>query len=143
MNNYQAKYILLIMALILLSNCTPSDHKVEDKIINNNSRSLPPNTSEIFGTIQEVNDSSQSIFCSVKIDTVFGYGHSTPTIAVGTNLKVRINNNDFTDGKLSKDLIRINKGFYFELKSQKLTSLNNSDFQWSAIKISQNRHSNK
>lgn len=143
MNNYQAKYILLIMALILLSNCTPSDHKVEDKIRNNNSRSLPPNTSEIFGTIQEVNDSSQSIFYSVKIDTVFGYGHSTPTIAVGTNLKVRINNNDFTDGKLSKDLIRINKGFYFELKSQKLTSLNNSDFQWSAVKISQNRHSNK
>lgn len=143
MNNHFKMLNVMTLILVLSISCTSSDKKIKADLKNNNINSLPPETVEIYGIVQEINDTSQIIFCYVQVDTVFGYGHSTPTVAVGTKLKVRINNGDFIDEKNQNGLIKINMGLYFELKSQKLMSLNNNSSQWSVVNVSQNRHFNK
>jgi len=138
------KYIFITLILILFIDCTSSSRKVEDEKLTENLNQLPPGTAQICGTMLETKDTSGIFVCLVKIDTVFGYGHSTPTLAAGTQLEVNISENSFKQlgGKSHFfELLNSKSKFFLELKSQKLLSFDqNNAQQWSITNLSLNKY---
>lgn len=136
-------YTLLFTLLILLVNCTSSNNKVDNNQLSKNIKPIPPGTAHICGTIIETHDTSGLFVSLIKIDTVFSYGHSTPPIAVGTEIETNISENvlDSLGGKSQfLEILNSKKKIYIELKSQNLPTFENqNNQQWSISNLSLNK----
>ena len=88
-------------------------------------------------------DTSGSYISLIKIDTVFSYGHSTPPLAVGTEIEANILDNvlDSLGGKSQfLEILNSKKKLYIKLKSQNLPTFEDQNGrQWSVSNLSLNK----
>ena len=136
-------YTILFTLLILLVSCKSSNDKVDSKQLSIKIKPIPPGTAHIYGTILDAQDTSEFFTCLIKIDTVFSYGHSTPTLAVGTEIESNISKNVLNSlGGKSQfwEILNSKKKLYIKLKFQNLPTFEDQNRrQWSISNLSLNK----
>lgn len=103
--------LLSLIVLTVLYACNSKNHKTENDLktteqMEQYTSSLPPGTANISATLisgLESDDSSSLLF---RIDKVEGYGSSTPPLAIGSKILIKLSNSLIQNGKdsVSKNL---------------------------------------
>ncbi|MEE9429586.1 MAG: hypothetical protein V3V16_01000 [Melioribacteraceae bacterium] len=107
---FKPKLLLLLfmfLALLIFSQCCSSKEKIkeESKMEKNQiQKSIPRSMIDASCTIIKVFEENNTTFCSVKIDTVHGYGGGVRSLAEGVNYKVEIDKNVLQKIKLNDNI---------------------------------------
>lgn len=106
-------FLLLSFLLVNCASCNKKNNQTNDtqkvlrKKVEENTRHLGPETALVKATLLEVDNSNILMF---RIDKVFEYGHSTPTITKGEEIYAKFKNNKkeevLTIGKSSEVLLK-------------------------------------
>ncbi len=87
--------VIVLFGLFLVSCCTTKESSTvkeeQTKILKkSHPRQLPPGIAEISATILKFENSGNTNYCLMKIDTVYGFGASTKPLATGTEMKISV-----------------------------------------------------
>jgi len=133
--------LLIIISSFICSACVSSEKKIDKTNIyseNENRRptSLPPGTANVFATILKLTVTEYNKTCIARIDTVYGYGASTPPLAIGAEIGLDMFQK--LPDKDSEQLINdfsIGAGYKLNLYFSAKKLGNESANKWQIIKI--------
>ncbi len=103
--------IILITSLVLISNCNSKEQQTSDNKFSSHIKSLPNGSADVSCTIIEFEKKHNVDYCLVNIDTVFGYGPSTPPISQASKLKLTLTSSQVVKLNESLQMDKVNHNF--------------------------------
>ena len=107
--------LLMICSLSFFCVACLSSEKKLDKTNNHSQKtinspvSFPPGTASVFVTILNLKTTEKNKSYIARIDTVYGYGSSTPPLSIGSEIELTISSISFPN-----DMERVSKDFKSE-----------------------------
>lgn len=109
--------IIIIISLVLICNCSSKELQTSDNKFSSQIQNLPNGSADVSCTIIELAKKHNVDYCLVDIDTVFGYGSSTPPISQASRLKLTLTSSQVVKLNESLEMGKVNH--HFEISKPK------------------------